>query len=159
MWHPEVWYNLLTFWGTCCLHLQSVNLYQTIWYHIPEGRHLVRTSDLTTWRNLFFFSLSWGWDWVHLVLQPLFGLLYQPQMIDDDRGAISGMQIGRRNQSAQRKPAPVPPCPPQIPHDLTCAWTQAAAVGSQRLIARAMARLKKSVSSHRAKPLLQLQKK
>jgi hypothetical protein len=33
---------------------------------------------------------------VRLVLRPLFGLLYQPQMIDDDDcGAIGGMRIGR----------------------------------------------------------------
>jgi hypothetical protein len=31
-----------------------------------------------------------GWDWVHLVLRPLFGLLCQPQMINDDCGAIGG---------------------------------------------------------------------
>jgi hypothetical protein len=47
----------------------------------------------------FFFSLM-EWDRVHLVLQPLFGLLYQPQMIDEDNcGAISGMRIGRGNQN------------------------------------------------------------
>jgi hypothetical protein len=47
------------------------------------------------------------------------GLLYQPQMInDDDYGAIGGMRIGRGNRSTRRKPAPVPLCPPQIPHDL-----------------------------------------
>jgi hypothetical protein len=27
---------------------------------------------------------SMGWDWIHMALRPLFGLLYQPQMIDDD---------------------------------------------------------------------------
>jgi hypothetical protein len=61
-----------------------------------------------------------GWDWVHLARGPLTGLLYQPQMIDDERGAVGGMRIGRGNQSTRRKPAPVPLCPPQIPHDL--AW-------------------------------------
>jgi hypothetical protein len=46
------------------------------------------------------------------------GLLYQPQVIDDDDCvAICGMQIGRRNRGTRRKPAPVPLCPPQIPHD------------------------------------------
>jgi hypothetical protein len=69
------------------------------------------------------------------------GLLYQPQMIDDgDCGAIGGMKIGRGNRSTGRKHAPVPLCPPQIPHDLTQARTRAAAVGSQRLTAWAMAR-------------------
>jgi hypothetical protein len=46
------------------------------------------------------------------------GLLYKPQMIDeDDCGAIGGMKIGRENRSTRRKPAPAPLCPPQIPHD------------------------------------------
>jgi hypothetical protein len=62
------------------------------------------------------------------------GLLYQPQMIDDgDCGAIDGTKIGRGNRSTQRKPASVPLCPPQIPHDLTQTQTWAAAVGSRRL--------------------------
>jgi hypothetical protein len=57
-----------------------------------------------------------------MVLRPLFGLLYQPRMIDDDEcGAVGGMRLGRRNRSTRRKPAPVPHCPPQIPHDLTWA--------------------------------------
>jgi hypothetical protein len=63
-------------------------------------------------------------------------LLYQPQMINDgDYGAIRGTKIGRGNQSTQSKPTPVPLCPPQIPYD----QTQATAVGSQWLTARAMA--------------------
>jgi hypothetical protein len=75
-----------------------------------------------------------------LVLRPLFGLLYQRRMIDDDCGAVGGMRIGSRNRSTWRKPAPVPPCPPQIPHDLTRPRTRAAAVVSRRLIASAIAR-------------------
>jgi hypothetical protein len=38
------------------------------------------------------------------------------------------------------KPAPAPLCPPQIPLDQTRDQTRAAAVGSQRLTAWAMAR-------------------
>jgi hypothetical protein len=56
------------------------------------------------------------------------GLLYQPRMIDDDvYGAVGGMRIGRGNRRTRRKPAPVPLCPPQIPHDLTWDRTRAAA--------------------------------
>jgi hypothetical protein len=81
-----------------------------------------------------------GWDWVHLVRRPLFGLLYQPRMIDDvECGAVGVMRIGRVNRSTRRKPAPVPLCPPQIPHDLNWARTGVATVGSQRLTAWAMA--------------------
>jgi hypothetical protein len=39
-----------------------------------------------------------------------------------------------------KKPAPVPLCPPQIPHDLAWAWTGAATVGSRRLTAWATTR-------------------
>jgi hypothetical protein len=66
-------------------------------------------------------------------LRSLFGLLYQPQMIDDDCGPIVGMRIGRGNRITRKKPAPVPLCPPQIPRDLTRARTRAAAVRSRRL--------------------------
>jgi hypothetical protein len=68
------------------------------------------------------------------------GLLYQPRIIDDNYGAVGAMKIVRGNRSTRRKPAPVPLCLPQIPHDLTWARTRAAAVGSQRLTAWAMAR-------------------
>jgi hypothetical protein len=73
------------------------------------------------------------------------GVLYKPQMIDeDDCGATGGIMIGRGNRSTRRKPAPAPFCPPQIPHDQTRARTRATAVGSQRLTAWAMARPKSS---------------
>jgi hypothetical protein len=84
--------------------------------------------------------LGVGWDWLHLVRRPLIGRLYQPRMIEDECGAVDEMWIDRRNRSTWRKLAPVLLCPPQIPHDLTWARTQAAAVGSQRLTAWAMTR-------------------
>jgi hypothetical protein len=62
------------------------------------------------------------------------GLLYSPRWV------IGGMHIGRGNRSTRRKPAPASLCPPQIPLDQTRARTRAAAVGSQRLTAWAMAR-------------------
>jgi hypothetical protein len=90
---------------------------------------------------VFFFGfLGWGWDWVYLVRRPLIGLLYQPRMIDDECGAVIGMTIGRGNRSTRRKSAPVPLCPPQIPHHLTRPRTRAATVGSQRVTTWAMAR-------------------
>jgi hypothetical protein len=55
-----------------------------------------------------------GLDCVHLVLRPLFGLLYQPRMIDECE-AVDGMRIGRGSRSTRTKPTPVPLCPPQIP--------------------------------------------
>jgi hypothetical protein len=45
------------------------------------------------------------WDWVHLTRRPLFGLLYQLRMIDDECGAVGGMRIGRENGRTRRKPS------------------------------------------------------
>jgi hypothetical protein len=59
---------------------------------------------------------------------------------EGDCGVIVGMKIGRGHRSTRRKPAPAPLCPPQIRLDQTRDQTQAAAVGSQRLTAPAMAR-------------------
>jgi hypothetical protein len=91
--------------------------------------------------RLVFFLVSLG----GVRLSPLgtsatVGLLYQPRMIDDDYGEVGGMRIGRGNRSTRRQPALLPLCPAQIPYDLTWDRTRAAAVGSQRLTARAMAR-------------------
>jgi hypothetical protein len=81
--------------------------------------------------------VRWG-EKVHLVRQPLIGLLYQSRMIDDECGTIGGTRIGKGNQSTRRKPARVPLCSPQIPHDLTRARTLAAAVGGRRRTAGGM---------------------
>jgi hypothetical protein len=59
---------------------------------------------------------------------------------DYEDGEFGGIKIGRGNRSTRRKPAPTPLYPPQIPFDQTRARTRAAAVGSQRLTAWAMAR-------------------
>jgi hypothetical protein len=77
----------------------------------------------------FFISLG------GVRLSPLGTSATVGRMIDDDYGALGGMRIGRGNRSTRRKPAPVPLCPPQNPHDLTWDRTRAAAVGSQRLTA------------------------
>jgi hypothetical protein len=58
----------------------------------------------------------------------------------EDGELFGGMKIGRGNRSTRRKPAPAPICPPQIPLDQTRDRNRAAAVGSQRLTASAMAR-------------------
>jgi hypothetical protein len=82
-----------------------------------------------------FFFFVWS-ETVHSVRRPLFGLLYQPRMVDEnDCGAVGGMRIARGNRSTRRKPARMPLCPPQIPHDVTWARTRAASVGSRQLTA------------------------
>jgi hypothetical protein len=52
-----------------------------------------------------------------------------PAPVDYVDGEIGRMVIGKGNRSTRRKPAPVPPCPPQTPHAARTR-TQAAAVGS-----------------------------
>jgi hypothetical protein len=59
---------------------------------------------------------------------------------DYDVGEFGGMKIGKGNRSTRRKPASEPLCSPQIPLDKTRAGNRAAAVGSQRLTAWAIAR-------------------
>jgi hypothetical protein len=53
--------------------------------------------------------------------------LYQ-RCNDDVYEALGEMKIGKQNRSTQRKPALVPPCPLEIPHNLT--WDQAQAAVS-----------------------------
>jgi hypothetical protein len=95
---------------------------------------------LKEWIWVFFISfLGLEWDWVRLVRRQLFGLLYQPRMVDDKCGAVCGMRIGKGNRSIRKtKPALVELCRPQNPHDLTLARTRGGAVGSRRLTAWAM---------------------
>jgi hypothetical protein len=61
-------------------------------------------------------------------------------------GAVGGMRIGRVNRSTRRKPAPVPLCPPQIPHYPTWVRTRAAEVGSRWLSARPCSRLTQALT-------------
>jgi hypothetical protein len=78
----------------------------------------------------FFFIYEAGMEPSPLLLRPFIGLLCQLWAIDiNDYGAVSEMN------EWQGKPAPVPICPPRIPHDLTVARSQAAAVGSRPLTA------------------------
>jgi hypothetical protein len=134
---------------------KSYKCFKTCWAsHISSLEAVVlnnRPFKVCIWIGNVVFLVSLG----GVRLSPLgtsatVGLLYQPRMIDDaDYGAVGGMRIGRWNQSTRRKPAPMPLCPPQIPHDLACDRTRAAAVGSQRLTAWAMARPIGKVNSHR----------
>jgi hypothetical protein len=62
---------------------------------------------------IFIFFIVGGVGLSPLGTAATSGLLYKPQMIDeDDCGAIGGINIGRGNRSTRRKPAPVPLCPP-----------------------------------------------
>jgi hypothetical protein len=69
--------------------------------------HIFICSSYKSFSASLFQFLGEGWDWVHLVRRPPSGLLYQPQMIYDECGAVGRMRIGRGNQSTRRKPATV----------------------------------------------------
>jgi hypothetical protein len=66
-----------------------------------------------------FFQLVWG-DGVQLgpLVTAATNRPIVPAPGDYDDGEIGGMIIGKGNRSTQRKPAPVPLCPPQTPHAL-----------------------------------------
>jgi hypothetical protein len=100
------------------------------------------SSSTCTQRGPFFFLLFLrvGWDWVHLVRRPLFGLLYQSWMMNDDKFGVVGGTIAEENEVIGKKPASVPLCPPQISHYLTWSRNRAAVVGSRRPTAWATAR-------------------
>jgi hypothetical protein len=67
-----------------------------------------------------FGGCSWGGGETesYLVLRPLIGPLYQP-LTTVEYGPFDGMRIGRGTRNTRRKLAPMPICPPLIPHDLT----------------------------------------
>jgi hypothetical protein len=52
----------------------------------------------------------------------LSGLYNIGDRVINEYGALGEMGIGKGNQSTERKPASVPFCPLQIPHDMT--WDQ-----------------------------------
>jgi hypothetical protein len=51
-------------------------------------------------------------------------------LLTNECGTTGGMRIGKGNQSNQRKPAPLPLCPTQMPYDLTRDRTLATMVES-----------------------------
>jgi hypothetical protein len=113
-----------------------VRLISEVVLTVPVGRWCCETY---VWDGIGFFSRGVRRSPFGTVAT--FGLLYQPQITDDDAcGAIGGMRIGRGNRSIQRKSAPVPLCPPEILHGQIRVRTRAAAVRSRRLTAWTMAR-------------------
>jgi hypothetical protein len=75
---------------------------------------------------LILFSF-FGWGEIE---STFYYLAYCTRPDDDDCGSVGGMNISRGNRSTRRKHAPVPLCPPQIPHTLTWDRTRAAAMGT-----------------------------
>jgi hypothetical protein len=76
-------------------------------------------------------SMPMGWDYVS-ELRPPTGQLFVPQVTSMERHG--GMILrGENRRTWREKPVPVPLLPPQIPHELTRAWSHASAVRGQRL--------------------------
>jgi hypothetical protein len=114
----------------CTFTLKNVSLIRESW----------NASDAYIKGTLIFFSSLGG-----VRLSPLgtWATIWPIVPVPDDRRwvwIVGGMRIGRGNRSTRRKPAPVPLCPPQIPHDLTWDRTRAAAVGCRRLTVWAITR-------------------
>jgi hypothetical protein len=92
-----------------------------------------------SWRRsfIFYFIYGAGVEPSPLLLRPVIGLLYQPWMIyGDDCGVTSGINGGQGKPKYSEKN--LPPC--RSLHHRSRAQTLAAAVGSRRLTAWAMAR-------------------
>jgi hypothetical protein len=64
---------------------------------IPASERAKTVHATATGTLIYYWLISCGgvgWDWVHLVRRPLFGLLYQPRIIDDvECGAVSGIKL------------------------------------------------------------------
>jgi hypothetical protein len=82
----------------------------------------------------FFPLFGLEWNLVHCYWGHCWAICNSPGWwwMMNECGAIGGL-LGRGKQSARRKSAPVPPCPPEISHDLTRAPSWTVAVGSQGL--------------------------
>jgi hypothetical protein len=111
----------------------------------PFGGHRITFVSLRShWFTLFLIRLVGGGGWSPTESTRHTSATDRPNVPapgEYDDGEIGGMMIGEGNRSTRRKPAPVPLCQPQIPHDLPDrARTRASAAGSQRLTAWAMAR-------------------
>jgi hypothetical protein len=77
-------------------------------------------------------------------------ILRFPQMISVWRATVEWYWQGKTEQLGEN-PVPVPLCPPQIPHGLTRARTQASVVRGSRLTTWAMARPKSCVNPLKTK--------
>jgi hypothetical protein len=120
------------------MYAEILEQLQLVWINPKSQSYTLKLPLL----NFSFFPFWGGVELNWLLLRPPFGLLYHPwMMMDDDECGAIGRMLGRGNWSTQRKPTPVPFCPPQIPHDMTQAQTQTSTMESRPLTARAMARL------------------
>jgi hypothetical protein len=120
------WLRLLMLTETCkseiCFLQLNFSMFIHMWNHFyifytkfPEliflSSQFLRSCHCfrdNTYRSRMTHFFLVGWDWVHLVLRPQFGLLYQPRMIDDECGAVGRMLIIKGNRSTREKSCPSP---------------------------------------------------
>jgi hypothetical protein len=104
-------------------------------------------------RTIIFFIIFSGVGLSPQGIATTSGLLYKPQMINEgDCGAIGGMKIGRGKPKYSENTCPSATLSTTNPTWQTRARTRAAAVGSQRLTAWAMARPMTRTNSIDQKP-------
>jgi hypothetical protein len=79
--------------------------------------------EIYLWHFFIIIILGVGWSWVPWYLDLKRSIVPAPA----DRWEVWNIRWkpGRGNWSTQRKPAPVPLCPPQVPHKLTLDWNWA----------------------------------
>jgi hypothetical protein len=105
------------------------------WQHCWITKKQTRICFLVVVKMFLFAILSFCYV-MTLSVSRLYSI--SDRMINE-YGVVGWMRIGRGDWSTRRKPAPVPFCVPQIPHDLAWDWTQATVVRSWRLTAWAVA--------------------
>jgi hypothetical protein len=106
-----------------------------VFINVPSAQTFRSYFNIFCLYVIFLIRIVGGWspNWVHSAHQSLLAYFTCPGYCEDGK-------FGRGNQSTRRNPTRPPLCPPQIPLHQTRARTRAAAVGSQRLTAWAMAR-------------------
>jgi hypothetical protein len=83
----------------------SLSVTNRTWTHL--WMKPVRRGEKPTNNSFFLFLVYSGeWDWLHFVRRPLFGLLYQPRMMDDECRAVGGKVTGKGKPKYSEKTCP-----------------------------------------------------
>jgi hypothetical protein len=125
-----------------CYEVLHYAVFSNLLYFILFGPNILLSTLFSDTLSLVFFLLFLvGWDWVHLVLRPLLAYCTSPrwQMMEIVEKLVEWRLAGETEVLGENLPQR------HFVHykshmTLTWARTRAAALGSQRLIAWAMAR-------------------
>jgi hypothetical protein len=123
-----VWTLYLCFNRNTCTHW-------TGWLGVTKNRQISYVLHLTFYT--FFKHLTlYIYEYIRYLKTLSVSRLYSADdRMTNEYGKCGSTRSGWRNRSTRKQPAAMPPCPPQIPHNLTWDQTQADAVGSKRLTA------------------------